>query len=1587
MNLGRVRSAQAACRDLAQVAGNLAQAASQAAWAAAGQAGQAAGEAVRAAGERAADAAQTLADAGPGRDRRHVWSHRGHAAIEVRGLECPPGGGADQDKRRRMASAVRQTVSGLRGVRWAEVNAVTSQLLVGFDERRISSEELVRTVQEVEEAHGAAADTFSWSMPVHPSDDAPLTVTWTALAGDLVGVGVGVGARIAAPVARVVPTHAAIRLPLAIIDGYPRLRGLLEKQIGPIATDLVLGIGNAAIYGVTEGPDKPAVDAVYRLLVISELRARRAAWAEHGAELTDMAASCAAAAPSHEGRPAPFPAGPIESYTDRVAAGSLAAAAAVLVATRDLSRGAEALNASVPKAAKLGREGFAAVLGRDLARGGVVPMDRSSFRRLDRISVVVIESEVLTSDRPRVLSATAADPESAHDGVWRAASRVLAELRSGDLRGPGPWRAGGHQLARVPGDQPAAGPAAAPDGPDGMRLRVLADQEEEEEELGEVVVGCELDPLAEAVLAAARAGAGGSSLLGSGAAGDRIRLLLTSHASLDDLVARADEVMAGDVAAKVRALQAEGEGVLLVAARNGAALHAADVAVGCIRASGCADVCWAADLICPTLADVWRLLTAIGAARSVSERSVILAAGGATLGLLLAAVGRTGRGSGGQGQHGAPAPPVSPVQAASLASLAQGAYSARRLSLVTPPVAVPRVAWHAMTAEEVLSRLARARAEDTGAAQAERAPGGGGPEQLLRQLRGQVPEPVARGLGLGADLVGAVAAELKDPLTPVLLLGSAASALLGSAVDAALVGGVMIGNAVVGGAQRMRTERALQALLVREQQSARRVRDAGGAVPEDPERAEADLVPASELRPGDLIALRGNDVVPADARLLAADALEVDESTLTGESLPVGKAPAPAVGAPLAERTSMVYEGTTVVSGSAVAVVVATGDATEAGRAGTALSGVGTPAPAAGVSAHLSELTSKALPVTGAGGFAVTALGMLRGVPLRQALEAGVAVAVAAVPEGLPLVATVAQLAAARRLSRRGVLVRSPRTLEALGRVDVVCFDKTGTLTEGRLQLAATAIVSDDVEPDSEQGQHLLRAAARACPPPTGGHVAHATDKAILDSAADLSDSWELVEETPFQSARGFSASLGRCADGLLLAVKGAPEVVLGACTSVAGAPGGPGGQDPAPLTEERRQAARATIDRLAADGLRVLAVAQREVREPPGHGAEPADLAQDLTLLGFVAIADVMRADAATVLKELSEAGVRTVMITGDHPATASAIARGAGMPGADDVVTGAELDRLPERERRERVNGCSVFARVSPEQKVRIVTDLRRAGRVVAMVGDGSNDAAAIRLADVGIGVRAKGSTAARTASDLVLVEGDIARIRDALHEGRALWRSVRDAVSILVGGNAGEIAFMVIGTALGGRSPLNTRQLLLVNMLTDMFPALAVAGTRSSAGNGTEPVGSLLEGPLARQIMLRGGATALGGTLAWGGGRLTGRPARAATMGLAAVVTTQLAQTLITGARSPAVIVTCVGSAAALVGVVNTPGVSQFFGCTPLGPAAWVIVVASAATATAAGLAAPRVIPALASSAGGGSARPAPRQGEFPQAEGGN
>lgn len=1411
-----------------------------------------------------------------GRKRRRVWSQDGRAYIEVRRISVK--------ETRTLHKAVARTLNGLEGVHWAEINAVTGEVLVAFDEGTVSASLLVDTVEAVEDAHGGCQEQFPDHG--HPADPAPLAAETIALAADWVAFGLATAGR----VARWPRVPRAARVGLAVIDSQPRLRRKMEARLGRRGTDLVLAIGNAVMHGLTQEPEALAVDGIYRLLLVSELQERHATWRRREREL--YAAGLPSEIPQRRPRPGLLPAGPVETYGDRAALGTLLGAGGLLALTRDPGAAAELVLASVPRAAMLGRDAFAAVLSRSMGRQGVIPMRGSAYRRLDRVTAIVVDSDVLCEDGLEILSASGTR-------IWRLAARLLEA--DPELTG-----CADKEGRRLVTDGPGG-----PYDPSGARVRI---EDRNGKTIGEFHVGRRLDPFAESVLAAARE---------SGA-----KLLLTEHAATAELLPLADETLAGEtpLADHIRKLQENGEGVLLVTHNDHDAAGAADVSIGVLAADRTTG--WSADLICgPGLEQVWQLLTVVGVAREASRRSVRMALGGSALGALLVVTGRRRAAT-------APIPlDLAPVHTAALVAMVGSALAVRRAMRRRLPTPQPRIAWHALAPETALARAQRLGSELR--------PAGPRPRtKLPRPLR-----PVSR-------LANAVAHELGDPLTPVLVLGAAASAIVGSGIDAALVGGVMSGNALISGVQRMRAESSLDRLLISQRTPARRRRPGTGG--------SWDMVPAQRLRIGDVILLGASDVVPADARLLTADDLEVDESSLTGESLPVSKSTDPVPGADLAERSCMLFEDTTVLAGHATAVVVATGDATQAGRA-AAIAGTGH-APG-GVQAQLNELTKIALPVTGLSGALVSALAFVRGVSVREAISSGVSVAIAAVPEGLPLVATVAQTAAARRLSRRNVLVRTSRTLGTMGRVDTLCFDKTGTLTEGRLRLTRLSGLARDTAADSDLGRRLLTAAARACPPGDQAALRHATDRAVTARARqELGDDeeWRLVHETPFEASRGFAAAAGLQGGNPYVAVKGAPEVVLPRCSSVRS------GAATHSVTEEQLATARATVRRLAEAGLRVLAVAEAHPDPAAMDTAEKLGETADLVLLGFIGIADALRAEAPPAIDRLTRAGIRVVMITGDHPATAQAIAADLGIPDPDRVLTGADLDRLSDRDRTEQIAATSVFARVGPEHKVRIVQSLQRAGRIVAMTGDGSNDAAAIRLADVGIGISSGDSRAAQSAADLILPGADLPGIVDALMEGRALWESVRNAVSILVGGNAGEVTFTVYGTAVGGRAPLSTRQLLLVNTLTDMMPALAVALAPPAQGVGEKPAesngGGLLDDPLNRAIVLRGTVTALGAILAWQSGRFTGRHRRASTMGLAALVTTQLIQTLQTGWRSPAVVATCAASMIVLTGVIEIPGVSQFFDSTPLGPLAWALVLGSALASTGAGAVLPRVVPRL-------------------------
>ncbi len=927
-------------------------------------------------------------------------------------------------------------------------------------------------------------------------------------------------------------------------------------------------------------------------------------------------------------------------------------------------------------------------------------------------------------------------------------------------------------------------------------------------------------------------------------------------------------------------LQRAGRTVAVLASAGAGALSGADVALGVMSAAG--DTTPAdADLLLFDLAGAWQLLHALPAAREASRAGIVLSTGASALsGVLMVPGVRARRGP-------------SPVTVGAAAGLLTGYLLARRAAGAPTPRPAPAYEWHAMSPEQVRALLTTL-AQETGSSR---------PGQASRQSA-QPPSALWQ-------FVKAARAELVDPLTPVIALCAAATAMLGSPIDAAIVGTALVGNAMIAAAQQLRAEGRLNRLLAQQVPPARIVSAGSDGAP------GYHAVPPEQLCLGDVIEVRANEVVPADARVIEETDAEVDESSLTGESLPVSKQPHATPGADLADRQCMLYAGTTVLAGHATAIVTAVGAGTQLRRAAELASG---DLPEVGLQRQLSELASRAFPASFAGGALVGALGLVRGGRLRQALGNAIAVAVAAIPEGLPLMATLAQYASARRLSGTGVLVRVPRSVEALGRLDVVCFDKTGTLSQNRLQVTGVYPVA------GASADEVLRRAALAAPAPDNVQHAHATDQAIIAAAVAAGtviradDGRGVGVHLPFRSGRAFSAAV----QGGQLSVKGAPEVVLAACSAA-------------------HTDAAAKVAELAASGLRVIAVAHRQLddRQVRALRQEPDNITElssaGLVLTGFLALADTPRTEARQLLSDLAARDVAVRLITGDHPVTAMAIAAELGMTvDAEQVVTGSEWNELSRSQREQVVGERVIFARMSPENKVQVVQALKKSGRVCAMVGDGANDAAAIRSATVGVGVVAGGSDAAHTTADIVLTDGRIGSLVDAIDEGRRLWRGVLAAVVGLLGGNAGEVIFTVIGSALTGNTPLNARQLLLMNMITDALPATAVAAS-VPAGPARHDGRGIDEQTLWRAVAVRGAITGAAGTAAWAMARVTGRPQRAATVALIALVSVELGQMLV-DSHTPLVLVTAAGSFAAFAAMVTIPGISQLLGSTPIGPLGW-------------------------------------------------
>lgn len=732
-----------------------------------------------------------------------------------------------------------------------------------------------------------------------------------------------------------------------------------------------------------------------------------------------------------------------------------------------------------------------------------------------------------------------------------------------------------------------------------------------------------------------------------------------------------------------------------------------------------------------------------------------------------------------------------------------------------------------------------------------------------------------------------VLAQLRDPMILVLLAAAALSFFAGGGqdwLDTAIILLIVVFNTVISVSQEDNARKALEAL---EKLAAPRAR----VLREGVERR----LESTHLVPGDILLLEAGDYVPADGRILWAAGLQTDESAMTGESLPVHKRAGDGLppDTPLAERKNMVIGGTVVTGGRAKVVVTATGMQTEMGKiAGLLLrQGQGeTP-----LQRKMKEV-SRVLSLVCVGVCAVMfGVGMLQHRDILDMFLTAVALAVAAIPEGLPAIVTIVLAVGVGRMARRNAIIKRLPAVETLGCASVICSDKTGTLTKNQMTVLEVWTPTPALR-DRALTLGTLCGDAQEGP---GGYIGDPTETAIAQAAAQAGLEKAALErdmprrgEAPFDSVRKRMATCHALPNGeALVAVKGAPEAVLARCTHLLGA------QGPRPLTDgDRRRIAQVGGD-LAGQALRVLAVAQRlQPALPKSMAAE--SLEAELTFVGLIGMMDPPRPEVRQAVDRCAGAGIRPVMITGDHKDTAVAIAKQLNIyrPG-DKAIDGAGLDFLPQETLEEEIEAFSVYARVTPEHKMRIVQAWQRRGHVVAMTGDGVNDAPALKAADIGCAMGKTGTDVAKGAADMILTDDNFATVVAAVEQGRGIYANIRKAIHYLLSCNIGEILTIFLATLLPvSQAPLSPVQLLWLNLVTDSLPALALgmepvektAMTQPPRGKEEPLFSRAFSRRLAWQGALVGGIT----LLAYGlGFHLTGTFAVANTMAFATLTFSQL------------------------------------------------------------------------------------------------
>jgi P-type Ca2+ transporter type 2C len=720
-------------------------------------------------------------------------------------------------------------------------------------------------------------------------------------------------------------------------------------------------------------------------------------------------------------------------------------------------------------------------------------------------------------------------------------------------------------------------------------------------------------------------------------------------------------------------------------------------------------------------------------------------------------------------------------------------------------------AWHALDLDEVESGLSTSLAHGLDAAEAGRRLAEHGHNEIQRTG--------------GVSPWRLLVQQLKNVLILILLVAVVLSAALGHATEAIVVTVIVLFAVVLGFVQEYRAERAIEALQELAAPRASVVR--GGELVD---------VEARDIVPGDLIVLDAGDRVPADARVVESMNLRLEESALTGESAPVSKRVAAVeASAAVADRNNTVFAGTAVTYGRGRALVVATGMTTEFGRIAHLLQTIET------AKTPLQKNLDRVGSVLARVGLVVVAVvigvGLARGEPFVDMLLFGTALAVAVVPEALPAVVTISLTLAAQRMARRNALIRRLPATETLGSVSVIGSDKTGTLTKDEMTVRVLAVADGQYDvsgagyhPEGELSRdgtavdpppevlELLRAAVLASDArldrgdPTERALVVAGAKAGLDQA-QLERELPRVDEIPFTAETKRMTTLHETEDGVRAYTKGAPEIVLESCQRRLT------GDGERELDDDARAEILATAGRLAENALRVLAVARRD-------SATLDNAESELTFLGLVGMIDPPRPEAAAAIATCTRAGITPVMITGDHPATAEAVAREIGLVRGGRVVTGAELEAMSDEELARAVEEIDVYARVSPTHKLRVVTAFQEDGHAIAMTGDGVNDAPALKKADIGIAMGITGTDVTKEAAAMTLTDDNFASIVAAVEEGRRVFANIKKYLMYLLSANLGEIGLLLAATLAGYPLPLTAVLILYINLATDGLPALALS-----------------------------------------------------------------------------------------------------------------------------------------------------------------